>query len=169
MDVGTYLEVDGRPAVRFVRTFACPIGRLWSALTDPAELGRWFPSPVHIELRAGGDVSFPGDPHLESSSGRVLLVEPPHRLAYSWGADELHFELAAQGTSSRLTFTDVLDEQNTAARNAAGWTLCLGELGRHLAGEETEGPHSSANVERFQPLYEAHIATGLPFGADIPD
>jgi len=169
MDVGTYVEVDGRPAVQFVCTFDHPVRRVWSAVTDAAELGRWFPSSVEIDLRDGGTVSFSGDPHLESSTGRVLDVEPPHHLAFTWGADELRFDLAPDGRSCQLTLTDILDEQNTAARNAAGWAVCLGELARHLAGQDCEGPHSAANAARFQPLYEAHIASGVPFGADIPD
>ena len=37
----------------------------------------------------------------------------------------------------------------------------------HLSDERTNGPHS-ANTLPFQPLYDAHIAAGLPSGAEIP-
>jgi uncharacterized protein YndB with AHSA1/START domain len=168
MDVGTFLEVDGRPAVRFVRTYRCPVDEVWSAITDPDRLGRWFPSSVTIELRVGGAVSFSGDPNVGPGTGRVLAVAPPRQLAFSWGGDELRFDVEPLDGSTQLTFTDVLEEQNVAARNAAGWTVCLDELGRLLSGEDTDGPHSVANTARFQPLYEAHIAAGVPFGADLP-
>jgi len=169
--VGDYLELDGRPAVRLVRTFDDPVGRVWSAITDPTERDRWFPSPVTIDLREGGAVRFPVDPRPGPGPdpGRVLRLQPPHHLAFSWGADELRFDLAAHGPSCLLTFTDLLEEQNTAARNAAGWSLCLGALERLLAGEDTEGPFSTANAARFPALYEAHIAAGVPFGADLSD
>jgi uncharacterized protein YndB with AHSA1/START domain len=45
-DLGTYVELDGRPAVRFVRTYPQPIERVWQAITTPEGLARWFPSKV---------------------------------------------------------------------------------------------------------------------------
>src|SRR5262249_41825335 len=35
-EYGTYIEYDGRPAVRFVRTYPHPIERVWHAITDGA-------------------------------------------------------------------------------------------------------------------------------------
>ncbi len=37
-DLGTHIEYDGRPAVRFERTFRHPVERVWRAISDPAEL-----------------------------------------------------------------------------------------------------------------------------------
>jgi uncharacterized protein YndB with AHSA1/START domain len=34
MDLGSYLEYDGRPAVRFQRTYTHTIDRVWAAVTD---------------------------------------------------------------------------------------------------------------------------------------
>ena len=43
---GTLQTIDGRPALRFERRLAHPIERVWRAVTEPAELARWFVAPV---------------------------------------------------------------------------------------------------------------------------
>jgi uncharacterized protein YndB with AHSA1/START domain len=168
-DRGTYVEHEGRPAVRFRRRFADPVERIWAAVTAPEELARWFPSAVELEPRAGGTITFTGDPHLPATSGTVLAFEPPHRLAFTWGDDELHLtvEPTTEG-GSELTLVNVLERRDSAARTATGWTVCLSVLARVLAGEETQGPHGD-DVEPFRPLYEAYVEAGLPSGAPIPD
>ncbi len=68
----------------------------------------------------------------------------------------------------RLALIDVLGGRDTAARNAAGWSICLGELDRYLAGERTGGPHGAGAEAMWPASYEAHVAAGLPSGAAIP-
>jgi uncharacterized protein YndB with AHSA1/START domain len=170
MDLGRYLEVDDRPAVRFERVYPHPIERVWSAISAPEELGRWFPSSVDLEPRVGGKVAFSGDPNVDGSVGKVLRFDPPHHLAFTWGDDELHLDLEdLEATQCRLVLTNILSERDSAARNASGWTVCLGELDAVIAGKPNDGPHSDANVTAFQPLYEQYVAAGLPSGAPIPN
>ena len=165
---GIYLEHDGRPAVRFVRSCPQPVERVWAALTEPDELVHWFPGVARIEPRAGGTVSFDGDPHAGPSGGTVLVVDPPRRLAYTWGDDELQFTLDAAGPDRcTLSLINVLAARDTAARNAAGWQVCLAELDKHLAGAVADGPHSDSALP-WQPLYDAYVAEGMPAGAAIP-
>ena len=168
MDRGTYIEYGGRPAVRFQRSCPCAMERVWAAVTEPEELSHWFPSTVTIELWAGGKITFSDDPHLEPTTGAILLFDPPRRLAFSWYVDELHFELESVGdTDCQLTLINVLEARDTAARNAAGWSVCLAELDKHLAGKLTKGPHSDT-AEPWRPYYEAYLADGMPSGAPIP-
>jgi hypothetical protein len=54
MHLGTYIEHNGRPAVRFERTYAHPIERVWAAVSDPIEMTHWFPFSVTIEARTSG-------------------------------------------------------------------------------------------------------------------
>lgn len=167
-DLGTYVEIDGRPAVRFVRTFSHSIERVWAAVSQPDELAYWFPSNVALEPRAGGTITFSGDPHIDDSPGTVLAYEPPTRLAFTWGDDEVRLELTpVSDDTCELTLINVLSEQNTAARNASGWAVCLAELDKRIAGVDSAGPHSSDALP-FQPLYDAHLTAGLPSGAAIP-
>src|SRR5689334_2879045 len=93
---GTFLTLDdGRPAVRFSRTYDHPVDRVWQFVTDPGELAHWFPSRAEIELRVGGTITFSGDPNMEDSTGTVLAVHPPRHLSFSWEGDEMHFDLEA--------------------------------------------------------------------------
>jgi hypothetical protein len=87
---------------------------------------------------------------------------------FTWGDDELYFDLEPVGTGHcRFTLINVLHDRAAAARNAAGWSVCLAELDKVLAGRHAEGPHS-ASAQPWQPLYDAYIAAGLPSGAEIP-
>lgn len=168
-DRGTFIEYDNRPAVRFQRTYPHPVERVWAAVSEPDELAHWFPSSVKVEPLAGGTISFADDPYAESTTGTVLAFEPPRRFAFTWGPDELHLELEpVDAGSCRLTLTNVLAARDTAARNAAGWEVCLAELDKHVAGKTADGPHSDTAVP-WRPLYDAYVADGMPSGAWIPD
>lgn len=167
MDRGTFIEHEGRPAVRFQRTYAHPVDRLWAAITETEDLAHWFPSKVRLEGRTGGTVAFSHDPNIEDDQGTVLAYDPPRRLAYTWGADELHFELEPVAEGCTLTLINVLEARDGAARNAAGWAVCLAELDKHVDGGVADGPHSDS-AEPWQPLYEAYVAAGMPSGAPIP-
>jgi uncharacterized protein YndB with AHSA1/START domain len=169
MDLGTYIEHEGRPAVRFVRTFRHPVERVWAAISDPAELGHWFPSSVELDPREGGAIAFADDPYAPAASGVVLVWDPPRRLSFTWYTDELHFTLEPAGDGGcRLTLVNVLDDRSAAARNAGGWYVCLGELGKRLDGVPSAGPHSD-DTEPWEPVYRAHVEAGLPSGAPVPD
>jgi uncharacterized protein YndB with AHSA1/START domain len=170
MERGAYVEIDGRPAVRFERILDHPVDRVWAAISEPAELAHWFPSRVEHEARDGGTIRFSDDPYADGSTGMILAFDPPHRFAFTWGEDEVHLELSSvEPDRCRLVLIDVLDARDAAARNAAGWTVCLDELLKAIAGAPSDGPHSAENSRRFQPLYDGYTAAGLPGGAAIPD
>ncbi|MFH0519472.1 SRPBCC family protein [Streptomyces sp. M41] len=166
---GTYLTLDdGRPAVRFSRTYDHPVARVWQFVTDADELAHWFPSRAEIELRPGGTVTFSGDPNMADSTGRVIAVDEPRHLSFAWGDDELHFDLdPLDGGRTRFTLTNVLAAENTAARNSAGWEVCLAALDAHARGERFEGPHAGANAP-WKELYDGYVAAGVPAGAPVP-
>ena len=151
---GTYETIDGTPSVRFERVYPHPVERVWRSITVPEEMASWFPSTVEVDLREGGAMRFTFDPHLaEPMDGRVVELDPPRVFAFLWGKDLLRLELAPEGDGTRLTLTQTLEEDE-AARNAAGWHVCLGKLG----GEDTD----------WEPLYEEYQRRGVPAGAEIP-
>lgn len=166
---GTYVTLDdGRPAVRFSRTYDHPVERVWRFVTDADELAHWFPSRAEIDLRPGGTVTFSGDPNLENSTGRVIAVEAPRHLSFEWDGDELHFDLQAlDDRRTRFTLTNVLGAENTAARNSAGWEVCLAALDAHARGERFEGAHAGASAP-WKWFYDAYVAAGVPSGAPVP-
>ncbi|WP_219466050.1 SRPBCC family protein [Nonomuraea rhizosphaerae] len=168
MDRGTYIEINGRPAVRFQRTYPHPIERVWKAVTSPEEMASWFPQRVTMEARQGGRIEFSDDPNAEIDSGTILVWEPPRRFAFSWGTDELRLELEPDGAGGcTFTLVNLLTAQNEAARNAAGWEVCLAELDKLLLGGTSDGPHSET-AEPWKEHYVAYVADGMPSGAEIP-
>jgi len=166
---GTYLTLDdGRPAVRFSRTYGHSVDRVWQFVTDPEELVHWFPSRAEIELRPGGTIKFSGDPNMEDSTGTVIAVDAPRHLSFRWGGDELHFDLEALDEKrTRFTLTDVLEAENAAARNGAGWEVCLTALDGHAGGERHEGP-LAATTAPWKEFYRGYIDAGIPSGAPVP-
>lgn len=88
-------EPDGRAALRFERVLAHPPERVWSALIEHEQMRDWHPTPFELEPRAGGRVRYrPLAQAPEIPDGEVLAFEPPSLLSYTWGEDELRFELS---------------------------------------------------------------------------
>jgi uncharacterized protein YndB with AHSA1/START domain len=167
---GTYEEIENRPALRFERRIAHPIEDVWGAVTEPDELADWFPARVTIdELRPGARLTFafPGDA-IPPSDGEITECDPPRLLAFDWGEERLRFELEpVDGRTTLLRFTHVLTARDQAARDAAGWHVCLGLLEQRLAGEDTEAPGTEQTPEHKQ-LYDDYERRGLPTGAPMP-
>lgn len=166
---GTYLTLDdGRPAVRFSRTYDHPVERVWQFVTDAEELAHWFPSRAEIDPRPGGTITFSGDPNMPESTGRVLALDEPRHLSFEWGGDELHFDLEAlEDNRTRFTLTNVLQSADTAARNGAGWEVCLAALDAKAQGEPFKGSHAGAGAP-WKDFYERYIEAGVPSGAPVP-
>jgi uncharacterized protein YndB with AHSA1/START domain len=166
---GTYETPDGRPALRFERVYPHPPAAVWAAVTDPDELAHWFPAVVEVDLREGGAITFVfADPDLAPGSGRVLEVEPQRTFAFTWNDDELRFELAPHDAGTRLVFTHFVDAADRAARDLAGWHVCLDRMGERLDGGSPQAP-SDAPTEEWSALYEEYARRGAPIGAPVPD
>ena len=94
----------------------------------------------------------------EGFDGRMLVFDPPSVLEFTWGADLLRIELAADGTGTLLTLIDTFDDLGKAARDAAGWHECLGRLASDLDGTPP-GPWG-------QPWRQLHQAYASQLGPD---
>src|SRR5215467_3820979 len=76
-----------------------PVERAWAALTEPAEIAKWFGSGAEMDLRPGGDAVFIfGD---ERCTAIVEAVEPMRRLAYWWKPDSTRRRRVPPSTGSR--------------------------------------------------------------------
>jgi uncharacterized protein YndB with AHSA1/START domain len=170
---GQYRQVDGQPVVRFERTFPHPIDAVWEAITDPQQLEKWFPTTVEFAtLAPGAAITFNFPPDLSNEypamNGEFLAVDPQRRLVFTWGDDELTFELEDRddGAACRLSFSVVLDAEDKAARDSAGWESCLDTLADLVAGEAPPRPASSDNWRRY---YDEYKRLGLPATAPLPE
>jgi uncharacterized protein YndB with AHSA1/START domain len=151
---GTLETIDGRPALRFERTLAYPVERVWRAVSVPAELERWFPAAADWTPATGETFEAGGEP------GEVTEVDPPHRLAWRWSSQLFSFELAAHGDGCRLIFTNVIDDRDLAAQTATGWETYLSRLEPHLAGEYVS---EELAHETWEEIHERYVER---FGAD---
>lgn len=153
-------------ALRFERRYPHPVEKVWRAVSEPAELAHWFPCTVsYDELRVGSPLRFvfPDEAGGMELGGEITAVDPPRLLAFTWGPDELRFELEADGDAGcLLRFSDTIDEREKAARDAAGWEVCLARFEQRLDGEPAEAPD-------WRALYEDYERLGFPTGAPIPD
>jgi uncharacterized protein YndB with AHSA1/START domain len=123
-----------------------------------------------MDLRAGGAISFTfPDEALPPTDGRITELDPPRRFAFSWGDDHLRFELESEqdGAGCLLRFTHVLDRRDRAARDAAGWHVCLDMLARRLGGDATRAPTAQPTGE-WRARYAEYVGRGLPAGAPVP-
>lgn len=140
------------------RTIDAPLDRVWSALTEPAELVSWFWPPafgtqVELDARPGGTVRIIAPGRL-AVRGRCLVADPPHRFAFTWQWDGE--ELA---TTVRLDLSSVDDggtrltvqhqgfpDDATRDDHVTGWSDCLARLAVALARPEEPGPPSKPGL-----------------------
>jgi uncharacterized protein YndB with AHSA1/START domain len=141
---------DGRSALRFERTLAHAPERVWRALTSCDQLSDWHPTPFELEPSPpapGCRVRFiPTEGGPEMPDGELLEFDPPHALAYTWGEDELRWELHPRGAGCKLCLTHIFDDRFKAARDATGWHLCLEALSCSLSGDPRPLRGSAASL-----------------------
>src|SRR5579884_4311554 len=87
--------------------------RVFRALTTKEELEGWFLVQAEVDLRPGGAINFAWT-RGTLEVGKILVLEPPHRLSYTWetfgpGPTTITFELTAEndGTHLHLTHTGI--------------------------------------------------------------
>jgi uncharacterized protein YndB with AHSA1/START domain len=170
---------DGRYVLRFERRLAHPPDKVWRALTEPDQLRQWFPTDIDGERKLGAKILFvfrddapraedmpellEHDP--EDLEGEFTEFDPPRLLAYTWGDEDLRWELEPTADGCRLALTHTFDERSgiphpagprkKAARTAAGWHVCLTALDTLLG----RGPrdHDRSGDQPWQQLYEHYV------------
>lgn len=146
----------------FVRDLHHPRERVWTALTEPEQLGEWAPFLAHRDLGTVGDAlltMIDGDTEIELTAS-VLRAEAPALLEYSWGTDLLRWELTATGDGTRLTLRHTVADPDMAAMAAAGWHVCL-DVAELLLDGAPIGPIRGAEARNFgwDGLHEAYAKT----------
>ncbi len=145
------LETAGdRHILVFERRLAHSVERVWRAITEPDELGQWFPGVPRWTLEPGASFDVEGD---AGGRGRIVEVAAPRLLAFDWGDDRLRFELREDGDGCLLTFTHAFGNRTLGAQTAAGWDLCLDRLDALLGGAPLPEADS---LERWPDLHERY-------------
>ena len=123
-----FLEGD---AIRVERRYDHPIERVWAGGDDAGGPRGVVPRPGPVRGRAS--------PTSVTTRARVLAFEPPHRLVFTWGDDQLEFELRAEGDGTVFVLTHTFSDRAGAASFASGWENCLQVLSLVLAGKPRAG------------------------------
>lgn len=167
MTEATLLRAGARPILRFERHLPRPIDAVWRAVTDPAVMTAWFPTRIEIdEWKVGaGLIHHFDDQPIDPLPGAVVEWDPPRRVAFTWGTDTITFELApAPGGGTTFVLTEEL-AANHAARNAAGWEVCLDRLERNDGSEHHNSEHGASD-EPWQQRFDRYAAAFQPMLGD---
>jgi uncharacterized protein YndB with AHSA1/START domain len=131
-----------------------PIERVWAYLTDSDLRRQWLASGLmELKLQAPFELVWRNDeltdPPGERPEGfgeehrmqcRILEVEPPRKLAFTWGVNsEVRFELEPVGDKVRLTIRHLRAPDRGVLLNvSAGWHTHLAILQAKLSGEKPQ-------------------------------
>ena len=110
--------------------------KVWSALTDPAQLREWAPFDADANLGVAGTtvkLNTVGTPAPMVSETIVKRAVEPKVLEFRWGDGDLRWELEDFGGGTRLTLWHNIDRRYIAM-GAAGWHICFDVLDQALSG-----------------------------------
>jgi uncharacterized protein YndB with AHSA1/START domain len=100
-EVGTGRLAAGEArTITLRRTYAAAIDDVWSALTTPDRINRWF-LPVSGDLRLGGTYQFEGN-----AGGSIVACDRPNRLLVTWGMGPADDPASTSEVEIRLTPDD---------------------------------------------------------------
>jgi uncharacterized protein YndB with AHSA1/START domain len=160
---GELTQANGRYQLRFRRRLAHPPEKVWRALTAAEHLAAWFPTRIEGERATGAALRFVfANDEGPTLGGEMLIYQPPTLLEFRWGDDTLRFELEPDNAGTLLTFIDTFDELGRAARDAAGWHVCLDRLSGHLDGQTAPDP----DAQPWQTVHAAYVER--PSNASAP-
>jgi len=143
--------------------------KVWEALTDPAHLREWAPFDADGSLGTVGNkvkLTTVGAPKPYVTETRVKRADAPKALEYTWGNNEMRWELEPLGGGTRLTLWTSINRR-FIAMGAAGWHICFDVLDHLLAGQAIGRPvgPDARNSPGFQRL---HAEYAQLFGVEVP-
>ncbi len=152
--LGELEQIGNGWQLKFRRELAHPPARVWKALTEPDELRKWFPDEIVVgDCRVGSRLEFKHEGELVFD-GEVLAFEPQRLIEIRWGTDRVRFELEPHRSGTVLTLIDTIDEVGKAARDGAGWHVCLDALEDALDGTRPDSAWGEIHddyVSKFGP------------------
>ena len=165
-EFGTLERRGDVSVVRYERHLAHPQERVWRAITEDADLAAWFPTTIEGPRRHGAPLHFSfrlGE--AEPFGGEMLAFVPPALMELRWADDVLRFELRPDQGEGRtgciLALTVTVTEFGKAARDAAGWHVCLERLVASSDGTAPPGP------ERWRELHRTYVERFGPEASTI--
>ena len=147
--LGRLRSADGKGIVRMEDRYDTDIGDLWSALTEPGRLARWY-GEVEGDLRLGGEFHA----HVTGAgerTGRVDACEPPRRLLLTKALgqpdeDVIEATLTADGGQTILVIEVRGIPLDKVAFYGAGWQMHAEALAAYGAGVQIHVENLAAHL-----------------------
>jgi uncharacterized protein YndB with AHSA1/START domain len=139
--LGSLRSADGKGIVRMEDRFNTDINDLWSALTDPRRVARWY-AQVEGDLRPGGDLRLLVHGSGWEGTGRIETCEPPRRLVVTTRELQEQFDVVLEATlTSDGDQTILIIEARGMPLDklpfyGAGWQIHVEDLAAHIADRE---------------------------------
>ncbi len=158
---GSLHSDDGVAVVRIRAHYEAGIDDVWSALTEPVRLARWF-GEVSGDLHVGGEFTAFVLASEWDGSGRINTCVPPETLSVTmWEEEGVEHVAAAQlvADGSNTIFELVVRgvPMEVLWAYGAGWQEHAEDLGAHLSGHDRadESDRSDARFQELEPHYRA--------------
>jgi uncharacterized protein YndB with AHSA1/START domain len=145
---------------RIERTMVLPAPRqrVWEAITKPEQLAHWFGVVSDMDFRVGGAIHFTWKNEPCPYTGRIEVIEEPHRFAFRWPSYavghpkvtfatapstlvEITLEDRAEGTQLTLvesgfaSLPQPIPTGEAYQDNQRGWQACLSALHAYLQSQ----------------------------------
>jgi uncharacterized protein YndB with AHSA1/START domain len=171
--LGSLRSADGKGVVRIEDRYDTEIDDLWTAITDPARIARWY-GRVDGDLRPGGRFRLYVDDADSDHTGRVEECEPPRRLrvrtretdqSYQRGKGVppydgvLEATLTADGDQTVLVIEVRGMPLEAVAYYGAGWQIHAENLAAYLTGRQ-RGDTEARWGELVPPYQELAASVG---------
>ncbi len=139
---------------RYTCNLPVPPERVWRALTEPAELSRWFAEHAEVEGWPGGAYRFwgrhtYGAPSRSDATQTLVRFEPAELLSYSWQFDDKPSEVTCElspadsakqpdGTRLEIRHVFAAAPATVRAKDLINdlWRLHGGNLLTHVSGRD---------------------------------
>ena len=162
--LGSLGSAEGQGIVRMEDRFDSDIDDVWSALTDPSRLARWY-GEVEGDLRLGGEYRARLFSSGWEGTGRVEACEPSQRLLVRIkDADEpddgrdLEVLLTADGDQTAVVWEQRGMPLELLSAYGAGVQIHVEDLADHLAGRERRDD-AKARWDELHPAYQGRRPT----------
>jgi len=155
--LGSLGSADGKGVLRIEDRFDTDIDDLWSALTDPVRLGRWY-GDVEGDLRLGGEFRARVFASGWEGTGRIEACEPPRRLLVVSRDPDVPFDdvteatLTADGDQTVLVVEQRGLPMDKLPFYGAGMQIHVEDLGGHISGRRRDD--SQARWGELVPPYQ---------------
>ncbi len=167
---GAQVRKDGEKwTLILVRELRHAPEKVWQALTDPAHLREWAPFDADASLGTEGNkvkLTTVGAPTPHVTETTVTRADAPRVLEYSWGGNDMRWELEPSGGGTRLTLWTSIDRR-FISMGAAGWHICLDVLDR-LLRETPIGRIVAGDALQFGGWQRLNAEYAKQFGVEAP-